>query len=141
MNKNDFVWSLRVYWEDTDAGGVVYHANYLRFLERARTEWLRAKGVDQSELRARTHLIFVVCHLSCAFLAPAALDDQLKVSVSLIKLGRVSMRLGQEIQRGDGAVLLRAEVKAACLDSRGWVPSPLPQGLVNALRSPHYGHD
>src|ERR1700748_3252451 len=93
--------SVRVYWEDTDAGGVVFYANYLKFFERARTEWLRAMGFGQERLRHDTGAIFVVAEPSLRSLAPARLDDMLQVTVKLVEAGRVSMSLAQQALRGD----------------------------------------
>src|SRR5699024_8697482 len=105
-----FNWRLRVYWEDTDAGGVVYHAGYLRFMERARSEWLRMRGVDQLALRERTGLGFVVRDMHIDFLAPARLDDELVVSVVVKKMRRASLSFVQRVQRRtDHAELARAD--------------------------------
>ncbi len=129
-----FRWPVRVYWEDTDAGGVVYHANYLRFMVRARTEWLRSRAIDQDALKQRTGAVLVVCDLSCEFLKPARLDDELIVWVELLDAGGASMRLAQGIHRErDGAELLRARLKAACLDAARWTPRRFPPELKAAL--------
>ncbi len=140
LQAETFLWPVRVYWEDTDAGGVVYHANYLKFLERARSEWLRSLAIDQNELRRREGVILVVCHLECEFLAAARLDDELRVSVELQASAGVSMTMAQEIHRdGDGRLLIRARVKTACLNAERWTPCRFPRELKRALS--YNGHD
>jgi acyl-CoA thioester hydrolase len=123
-----FSLGLRVYWEDTDAGGVVYHASYLRFLERARTEWLRAAGVDQSELRVRADRLLVVRSMSLEFLAPAHLDDWLAVDVTPAERRGASAWFTQVIRRGE-TPLLTARVRIASLRASDFRPAPLPDGL------------
>ena len=102
MDKFTFQWGVRVYWEDTDAGGVVFYANYLKFFERSRTEWLRSLGIEQQKLRDSTGGMFVVAETNVRYLRPARLDDELIVTASLIEAGRASMIIGQQ-------VLLKAE--------------------------------
>jgi acyl-CoA thioester hydrolase len=127
----EFTWRVRVYFEDTDAGGVVYHAGYLRFMERARTEWLRACGIDQMRLREDTGLGFVVRDMHIDFLAPARLDDELAVSVAVQESRRASMTFVQNVRRyGDDAQLVRASVRAACVDLARMRPAPLPDDLL-----------
>ena len=109
-----FAWPVRVYWEDTDAGGVVYHAQYLAFMERARSEWLRGIGLHQDAMRQRDDLVFVVRAMDVDFRAPARLDDQLSVSVRLLECRGASLVLAQRIER-DGALLVEAKVKIAAL--------------------------
>ncbi len=121
---------IRVYWEDTDAGGVVYHAAYLCFLERARTEWLRALGVSQQALREAEDVVFAVRGMRLDFLAPARLDDALDVEVRLIEAGRASFTFAQRILRPcDSKVLLEAEVRVACLAASAFRPRALPDWL------------
>lgn len=125
-----FTWPVRVYWEDTDAGGVVYHASYLRFLERARSEWLRAQGVDQQRLRQVDGVLFVVRDMSLEFLLPARLDDELDVSIDAAERRSASMTFSQRIvRRADGAVLVGACVRAACIDATTFRPSRIPPRL------------
>jgi acyl-CoA thioester hydrolase len=114
-----FEWPVRVYYEDTDAQGVVYYANYFRFMERARTEWLRALGVDQKKMHREDRRIFVVVSTRAEFIVPAQYNDQLIVTASLGKLTRASFDIEQNIYRDsrDGALLLRGGVKAAILDA------------------------
>jgi acyl-CoA thioester hydrolase len=125
---NVFSWPVRIYWEDTDAGGVVYHANYVRFMERARTEWLRAQGIDQLGLRQSTGLGFVVRDMALDFLRPARLDDELLVTLTVKERRSASMLFGQEIVRGD-TTLVRATVRAACVDLDSMRPAQIPPGL------------
>jgi acyl-CoA thioester hydrolase len=125
-----FVWPVRVYYEDTDAGGVVYHARYLHFLERARTEWLRAIGVDQSRLKRERGLVFVVGRLSLSFRRPARLDDELHATCVLAERRGASLRFTQELRRADsGELLLDAEVLAACVNADSFRPAALPRDL------------
>ena len=127
-----YSWPVRVYYEDTDAGGVVYYANYLRFFERARTEWLRSFGLNQDKLAQEEGLIFVVRRASLDFIRPARLDDMLEVTVEPLKLARVYVRLAQEARRG-AQVLARAEIQVACLNLRGFKPVAIPQSFRDKL--------
>ncbi|HET9047635.1 MAG TPA: tol-pal system-associated acyl-CoA thioesterase [Chiayiivirga sp.] len=121
---------IRVYWEDTDAGGVVYHAAYLCFLERARTEWLRAQGIEQQAWRERDDLVFVVRDMQLDFLAPARLDDLLHVEVCLLQLARASLMFAQRIVRqSDERVLVDARVRVACVAPSRFRPCGLPPVL------------
>jgi acyl-CoA thioester hydrolase len=124
-----FSFPIRVYWEDTDGGGVVYHANYLRFLERARTEWVREQGIEQHRLREDEDLVMAVREMQIDFLKPARLDDLLQVGVALIERRRASFRVRQELFRGDEC-LLRADVRIACLQASSFLPRALPPWLV-----------
>lgn len=123
-----FSWPTRVYWEDTDAGGVVYHAQYVAFLERARTEWLRDRGHSQEQLRGAHDLVFAVRSMRLDFLKPARLDDLLRVELWLQHCKRASVVFGQRILRGDER-LLEAEVKVAALAASTFRPKPLPETL------------
>ena len=127
-----FALLVRVYWEDTDAAGIVYYANYLRFLERARTEWLRAKGYDQHELSRRHAIVFVVRSTAVDFLRPARLDDDLRVTVDVVHLGAGSLDLRQHIER-DNQTLVTAEVKIACVRIAAFQPVRIPRELRAAL--------
>jgi acyl-CoA thioester hydrolase len=129
----EFRWPIRVYYEDTDAGGIVYYANYLKFFERCRTEWLRALGVDQIAL-ARDHgLQFVVTSLGCDYRLPARLDDALTVCAALERAGRASLVFVQRILRGE-ELLASGRVKVACVDTRRLAPAAMPDTLLAALR-------
>lgn len=129
-----FTHPARVYWEDTDAGGVVYHAQYLAFLERARTEWLRAQGYGQERLRSEFGLVFAVRAMRIDFRQPARIDDLLSVSVVLRDCRRASLVIDQSIER-DGLRLLDAEVKIAALDADRFKPRPIPAALYPLLKS------
>jgi len=129
-----FIHSCRVYWEDTDAGGVVYHAGYLRFFERARTEWLRHLGVEQQALRDREDLLFAVRSMSIDFLAPAHLDDELAVSVAVTAVRPASLVFAQRIVRADRR-LIEAGVRVACLSASGFRPRPFPAWLLQRIHS------
>jgi len=126
-----FRWPVRVYWEDTDAGGVVYHASYLRFLERARSEWLRNHGVAQQRLRTEHGILFVVCGMNLRFLSPARLDDELSVTVEKFARRSASIAFAQCILRpADGARLIEADVRAACIDAENFRPCRIPDFLL-----------
>ena len=124
---------VRIYWEDTDAGGVVYHAQYLAFLERARSEWMRAQGYGQELLRREHELLFAVRAMQIDFLKPARLDDALAVTATLRQCRRASVIFHQEIRRGDQR-LLTATVRVAALgiDFR---PTAIPQSLYDELNA------
>jgi acyl-CoA thioester hydrolase len=130
-----FKFPVRVYWEDTDAGGVVYYATYLRFLERARTEWLRTLGIDQARLLREERLQFVVVEANIRYHRPAKFDDELLVSAALDSRRGASVTFAQEIRRSKeaGELLVSATVRAACLASDTLKPRPLPQALVSQL--------
>jgi len=130
-----FAWTLRVYWEDTDAGGIVYYANYLKFFERARTEWLRAHGVNQHDLKARTGGMFVVSQAQVNYLRSARLDDELLVTTSLQTPGRASMTIAQQawLQGNTPPVLLcEAIIRAGWVGSDG-KPARIPPQILDAL--------
>ena len=124
-----FSFPIRVYWEDTDAGGVVYHGSYVRFLERARTEWLRAGGVGQQDLRAAEDVVLAIRDMTLDFRSPARLDDELQVSVVMTERRAASLVVAQEISRGD-RVLVTATVRVACLAASTFRPRPLPEWLA-----------
>ena len=132
-----FGWPVRVYWEDTDAGGIVYSASYLRFLERARTEWLRARGHSQAALAREAGILFTVVSLNVSYRRPARLDDELEVLCEPQREGRASVRFRQRILRagrdGEREELLEAEVRVACLDAASLRPCRLPGFLLAAL--------
>ena len=127
-----FSWPVRVYWEDTDAGGVVYYANYLKFMERARSEWLRAFGFEQDVLRDEAGVVFVVRRVEIDYLSPVRFNEQIEVSVSLHEMGRVSISVKQELMRGSDG-LARAEVTLACVDAVRFKPVKIPLPLLQAL--------
>jgi len=126
-----FEWPVRVYYEDTDAQAVVYYANYFRFMERARTEWLRALGVDQAAMMQEQRRIFVVTETGAQFLRPAKLNDQLIVTASLASLNRATFEIDQDIYRNslNGELLVRGNVKAAYIDVDTMKPKRVPPTL------------
>lgn len=128
-----FNWQVRIYYEDTDAGGIVFYANYLKFFERARTEWLRATGVNQQHLAEQDQAIFVVKHASIDYQAPAKLDDVLDLTLSIEKMGHASIQFRQQAWRG-GTLLARAHVKVGCVDSRTLRPRSLPPETAAKMR-------
>jgi acyl-CoA thioester hydrolase len=123
-----FTHDVTVYWEDTDAGGVVYYANYLKFMERCRTEWLRALGIDQQRLRAERSLQFVVVSVSVDFLRPAVLHDEILVTAELQRLTGATIHFKQTIMRG-AEQLIDATTRVACLDSGTLRPRAIPKDL------------
>ncbi|MGK2951153.1 MAG: tol-pal system-associated acyl-CoA thioesterase [Thiobacillus sp.] len=127
-----FSWPIRVYWEDTDAGGVVYYANYLKFMERARSEWLRAFGFEQDALRDEAGIVFVVRWVEIDYLSPARFNDQLDVSVSLHKMGRASLAVQQTLTRGPTR-LASAQITLACVDAARFKPVKIPLPILQAL--------
>jgi acyl-CoA thioester hydrolase len=142
----DFSWKIRVYYEDTDAGGIVFYANYLKFFERARTEWLRALGVGQQALAAEERVLFVVKKTAVDYLAPAQLDDALRITVVVAKLGRTSVSFVQEAWRldRDGAdqkLLARGDIVVVCVKPEGtegagnFRPAAIPSAIMNSIRN------
>ena len=123
---------VRVYWEDTDAGGVVFYANHLKFFERARTEWLRSLGVGQQALRDATGAIFVVSESSVRYRAPARLDDELDVTVALHTLGSASMKIQQQAWRGD-TLLAEGQIRIGCVDAGTFRPRRIPHEVSDLL--------
>jgi acyl-CoA thioester hydrolase len=132
FNTKDFIWQVRVYYEDTDSGGVVYYANYLKFLERARTEWLRHFGFEQSTLRTEQQKIFVVRQVIINYHKPAVFDDLLEITVKPVKIGKASLTLDQTIVR-QATSLCTASVQIACVNSLNFRPQSLPHALLHVL--------
>jgi len=120
-----FDFPQRVYFEDTDAGGVVYHAQYIKFLERARTEWLRYLGFTNSELERKYKMLFVVSEIAVEFVKPARLDDAINISVAIDNLGRVRLTFHQEIRRGED-ILVKARVSVASVGAGSFKPIEIP---------------
>ncbi len=125
---------IRIYWEDTDAGGVVFYANYLKFFERARTEWLRAAGVGQQALREATGAMFVVADVQMRYLAPAKLDDLITVSVQVAEQGAASMVLVQEAWRGS-TLLAQGRIRIGCVQADTLKPRRIPAQVLQAISS------
>ncbi len=135
----EFSWPVRVYWEDTDAGGVVFYANYLKFMERARTEWLRSLGFQQDALVRDEGILFAVSRVELDFKGPARLDDALRVSARIIRSGKASLTFFQEVRKEDhgNTLLCSGRVKIACLDARRFRPHPIPERLSAEISDVH----
>jgi acyl-CoA thioester hydrolase len=129
-----FNWAVRVYYEDTDAGGIVYYANYLKFFERARTEWLRALGIHQQDLLDAQGVAFVVRSASVEYISAARLDDELRLTLSVEKLGRASIQFAQQAWRGD-TLLSSAAVKVGCVDKASMRPRSLPDYVAAKMQA------
>ena len=130
-----FEWPVKVYYEDTDAGGVVYYANYLKYLERARTEWLRHLGFEQDLLMRETGIVFAVRRVEIDYLLPARLDDALRVELEVSAAGKASLTFAQRIVRRPETVLSRALVKIACLDRDSFRPVAIPANIREKLNN------
>ena len=129
-----FAWPVRVYWEDTDAGGIVFYANYLKFFERARTEWLRALGVSLGRLKEDGGGMFVVSGTEVRYLAPARLDDELIVTAQLEASGRASLIIAQEARRGD-ALLAVGTIRIGWVDAVSLRPGRIPVAILEVLQA------
>ena len=127
-----FEFAIRVYWEDTDAGGIVFYANYLKFFERARTEWLRSLGLQQGELRAATGGMFVVGETSLRYLRPARLDDELRVTAELESAGRASLLIHQEAWRG-AELLAEGSIRIGWVHCESLRPARIPSIVLDRL--------
>jgi len=124
--------SMRVYWEDTDAAGIVFYANYLKFFERARSEWLRSLGFEQEALRCDAGIAFVVAETAVRYRHPARLDDLLSVSVDVIHLGQASLEIGQQARRAD-QLLAEATIRIGCIELGTFRPCRIPNGIRDSL--------
>ncbi|MDH3351631.1 MAG: tol-pal system-associated acyl-CoA thioesterase [Gammaproteobacteria bacterium] len=135
-NVRPFEWPVRVYYEDTDAQGVVYYANYFRFMERARTEWLRDLGVDQVAMMQQERRIFVVTETKAEFIVPARFNDQIVVTARLAKLSRATFDIEQNIYLDgrDGKLLLRGGVRAAVLNADTLRPTRVPASIFEGMK-------
>lgn len=130
-SSNRFVWPVRVYYEDTDSGGVVYYANYLKFMERARTEWLRSLGFEQDQLLAQEGIIFAVRSVDVGYHLPARFNDALEVSSFVSDKGRASITFEQEVRRqGGDVVLCSGKIRVACVDIHTMRPTPIPKAII-----------
>ena len=128
-----FIWQVRVYYEDTDAGGVVYYANYLAYMERARSEWLRSLGFDNQMLADQQGVVFAVRRASVDYLQPARLDELLDVSLTLKKKRRASLLFEQQVRRGD-ELLCQGEILLACVDASSFKPTAIPQTIISKMQ-------
>jgi acyl-CoA thioester hydrolase len=134
-NQIEFTWPVRVYYEDTDAGGVVYYANYLKYLERARTEYLRAVGFEQDQLKQQDGIIFAVRSLTIQYRKPAVFNDALTVTADIIDRGKARLTFSQMITREDDNTLIcSADVTIACLDASRFSPVRIPARILEVLR-------
>jgi acyl-CoA thioester hydrolase len=133
VSTEPFQWRVRVYWEDTDAGGIVFYANYLKFFERARTEWLRSLGVAQHSLKEEAGGMFVVSETSVRYLAPARLDDELLVTAQLQESGRASLIIAQAAHRGD-ALLAVGTIRIGWVDAATLRPGRIPAAILEVLQ-------
>lgn len=134
---SNFTWTVRVYYEDTDAGGVVFYANYLKFFERARTEWLRTAGIGQQSMTEEHQLMFIVKSTSVDYHAPARLDNELKLTVVVERMGRASVQFIQEAWRIDGEeqkLLATGRIKVGCVDTRDFRPSAIPHDVLTRIQ-------
>ena len=129
---NTFNWPIQIYYEDTDSGGVVYYANYLKFMERARTEWLRSFSIQQDDLRERFGIIFAVRQVQIDYLLPAKFNDELVVESKVTKKGKASITFEQIVKR-DTEILVKANIKIACLDVDLFKPLPMPAEILEKL--------
>ncbi|MDF1481416.1 tol-pal system-associated acyl-CoA thioesterase [Extensimonas sp. H3M7-6] len=135
-----FEWPVRVYWEDTDAGGIVFHANYLKYFERARTEWLRARGIEQGALREQTGGVFVVTDSHLRYLRPARLDDALIVTAKVQETGRASLSMLQQVllkteqaAQQTASLLVEAVIRVGWVDASTLRPARMPPWLLERL--------
>ncbi|WP_150698514.1 tol-pal system-associated acyl-CoA thioesterase [Pandoraea terrae] len=130
----DTSWSIRVYYEDTDAGGVVFYANYLKFFERARTEWLRSLGIDQLRLTHDTGMIFIVRQTAVDYLSPARLDDEILIKSRIDRIGGASVDFTQEAWRGD-TLLARGGIRIGCVAAGSLRPGKIPSHVKTAMQT------
>jgi acyl-CoA thioester hydrolase len=134
----EFQWTIRVYYEDTDTGGIVFYANYLKFFERARTEWLRAAGIGQQALAALHRKMFVVMHTAVDYHAPARLDDELKLTVAVERLGRASVQFFQQAWRltdGQPQLLCTGRIRVGCVDTETLRPGAIPTEVLAKIQT------
>jgi acyl-CoA thioester hydrolase len=131
-----FSWTLRIYWEDTDAGGIVFYANYLKFFERARTEWLRSLGIEQQALRAQSGGMFIVSQTQVRHLLPCRLDDEIIVTAGLLESGRASMTIQQQAflkTPGQPQLLAEASIRIGWVNATSLKPARLPTSILDSL--------
>jgi acyl-CoA thioester hydrolase len=134
VGDGEFCWPMRVYYEDTDAGGIVYYANYLKFMERARTEWLRLRGFNHRVLLEEHDALLVVARFKIDYRQPARLDDRLLVSVVMNKVGRASFDMEQLVYRDEKTLLCSATMRIACVSSAENKPMAIPHSLLTELK-------
>ena len=135
VSGNEFLWSVRVYYEDTDSGGVVYYANYLKFMERARTEMLRSFGFEQDQLIDEQGIIFAVHSLSVQYKKPAVFNDELLVKTKISHCGRASFDFSQSVVRAsDESLLCEADIKVACINAVKFSPTVIPKTMLSKIK-------
>lgn len=127
---NEFIWPVRVYYEDTDSGGVIYHANYLKFMERARTEWLRARGFEQDTLVENEGVLFVVRSIALELHRAGRFNQRLSVGSKIIRRSKVTLTFDQTVMNQEGQALCSGQVKLACVDALSWDPRPIPSSIL-----------
>ncbi|MDT4332476.1 tol-pal system-associated acyl-CoA thioesterase [Methylomonas sp. MED-D] len=132
LSNSAFSWPVRVYYEDTDAGGVVFYANYLKFFERARTEMLRDRGFEQDQLLREQNLIFVVRSVRVDYLKPARFNDLLQATASVVEHQKTNLTFAQTLMRGQDQ-LASGEIRIACLDAQTMKPKPIPLAILETL--------
>ena len=131
-----FVWKVRVYWEDTDAGGVVYHSQYLNFFERARTEWLRSMGIQQVTLAEQENVLFAIRHMDIDFIQAARLDDELDITVHSVDVAGARLMLSQEMNRcSDRQAVATAKMTAVCLSADRFKPTRMPKWIRAEIKN------
>ncbi|MDO8440532.1 MAG: tol-pal system-associated acyl-CoA thioesterase [Polaromonas sp.] len=138
LEPHAFQWPVRVYWEDTDAGGIVFYANYLKFFERSRTEWLRSLGIEQQRLRESTGGLFVVTETRLRYHRPARLDDELTVTANLIEKGRASLIIGQQaLLKSEHTQVLLCEgtIRIGWVNAASLKPARIPTHILDRLES------
>ena len=133
MHKPGFSFPIRVYWEDTDAGGIVFYANYLKFFERARTEWLRSLGIEQQQLKETTGGMFVVAETTLRYLRPARLDDELIVTATLVQSGRAAMTIHQQVLLNH-TLLCESTIRIGWVEVASLKPGRIPQNIIESLK-------
>jgi acyl-CoA thioester hydrolase len=133
LDKPGFQCVIRVYWEDTDAGGIVFYANYLKFFERARTEWLRSLGIEQQQLKELTGGMFVVAETHVRYLRPARLDDELIVTARLMESGRASMTIEQQVLLNN-LPLCEGTIRIGWVDTASMQAARMPQNIIESLK-------
>lgn len=132
MTKPEFTFPVRVYYEDTDAGGVVYYANYLKFMERARTEWLRRLGYEQDNLASEEKIVFAVRRVELDYHKPALFNEELMVNTMLDNLGKASITFRQSVERR-GEILCQGKIQIACVDLSEFKPVPIPKAMYQKI--------
>ena len=133
-NRMEFTWEVRVYYEDTDSAGLVYHSNHLKYMERARTEWLRSLGYAQEKLKRELSIIFVVRNMTVRYHQPAAMDELLQVKTTIRETGGARMLFYQAIVNEQAGLVCDADINVACLDADTMKPRRLPELLMKELR-------